>query len=158
MTTIIMNHSILSNEDLATMAHEAVECNDMEGGLWAIHIDQYAMFDCSFMARDYKAGHHNAIVNVQIHQVASTKEEFDPYGGAATARAEERLKARLSSVRGQMEAIEEEAYRACNPDWRKGEWYELQDAEQAILSKLGAEPKEPEEATEAPAAHGKEGI
>lgn len=66
MTTIIINNSILANGDLAQMAFEAVEANGMEGGLWAIRIDQYAMFDCSFMARDYKPGWHNAIVSVDI--------------------------------------------------------------------------------------------
>ena len=66
MTTIIINNSILANGDLAQMAFEAVEANGMEGGLWAIRIDQYAMFDCSFMAREYKPGWHNAIVSVDI--------------------------------------------------------------------------------------------
>ena len=65
MTTIILNKSILSNEDLAEMAHEAVETNEMLGGLWAIHIDEIeGRFDCSFMSREFNANYHNAIVNV----------------------------------------------------------------------------------------------
>lgn len=66
MTTIIMNKSILPNEDLAQMAFEAVDVNEMDGGLWAIHVDKYAMFDCSFMSREYRSDYHNAIVNVDI--------------------------------------------------------------------------------------------
>ena len=59
-----MNHSILSNEDLATMTFEAVDANGMLHGLWAVEVDDYGMFDCSFMDRIYNPDRHNAIVNV----------------------------------------------------------------------------------------------
>jgi hypothetical protein len=74
MTTIIMNRSILTNEDLAEMAFEAVDTNEMAEGLWAIRIDAYGMFDCSFMSRRYVSNYHNAIVDVSmtdadLHQI-----------------------------------------------------------------------------------------
>lgn len=68
-----MNKSILSNEDLEEMALEAVELNVMDQGLWAIKVDQYAMFDQSSMSRCFDDNWHNAIVNVVIHQSVPPK-------------------------------------------------------------------------------------
>jgi hypothetical protein len=76
MITIIMNHSILSNEDLATMTAEAIETNEMLGGLWGIKVDQYAMFDSSDMFRDSTGC--NAIINASCPKVASTQPGWFP--------------------------------------------------------------------------------
>ena len=71
MITIIHNKSILTNEDLATMCAEAIEANDMHPGLWGVKVDQYGMFDCSFMFRDSTGC--NAIINASYPNVASTQ-------------------------------------------------------------------------------------
>ena len=52
MITIIMNHSVLSNEDLALQVAETMDVNNMHHGLWGIKVDKNGNFDCSFMFRD----------------------------------------------------------------------------------------------------------
>jgi hypothetical protein len=65
MTHIIVNESVLSNEDLQMAATETVDRNEMAQGLWAIHINEHGEFDCSFMDRVYRPDYHNAIVSVR---------------------------------------------------------------------------------------------
>lgn len=75
-----MNHSILSNEDLATMCAEALESAEARG-LWGIKVDQYGMFDAAWdISRD--STNCNAIIN-DSDRVASTHvadaEPSDPW-------------------------------------------------------------------------------
>jgi hypothetical protein len=74
-------------------------------------------------------------------KVASTKEPSQE-----NLSDNQALLARLSRVRGQLYTIDEHGARYGYTDKAMAEHADLKDQEAAILSKLGVEPKEPEEA------------
>lgn len=57
-----MNNSALSNEDIATMAFEAIELGSFANGLWAMRISGWV----DEVSREFDAKVHNVIINAAI--------------------------------------------------------------------------------------------